>query len=76
MSAHQLTLLAVIGTAVCWGAFALAWLLGAIFYEPKAPGAICEPRPFDQLARITCPYPRLRTAHRSGKVGVPSVVRR
>jgi protein-S-isoprenylcysteine O-methyltransferase Ste14 len=37
MSAHQLTLLAAIGTAVCWGAFALAWLLGAIFYESQAP---------------------------------------
>jgi protein-S-isoprenylcysteine O-methyltransferase Ste14 len=37
MTSHQLTLLAVIGTAVCWGAFALAWLLGAIFYESEAP---------------------------------------
>ena len=37
MTAHQLTLLAVIGTTVCWGAFALAWLLGAIFYESQAP---------------------------------------
>jgi hypothetical protein len=37
VTAHQLTLLAVIGTTVCWGAFALAWLLGAIFYESQAP---------------------------------------
>jgi hypothetical protein len=37
MTSHQLTLLAVIGTAACWGAFALAWLLGAILYEPQAP---------------------------------------
>jgi protein-S-isoprenylcysteine O-methyltransferase Ste14 len=36
MTEHQLTLLAVIGTAACWGAFALAWLLGAILYEPQA----------------------------------------
>jgi protein-S-isoprenylcysteine O-methyltransferase Ste14 len=37
MTPHQLTLLAVIGTAACWGALALTWLLGAIYYEPKAP---------------------------------------
>lgn len=37
MTAHQLTLLAVIGTVACWGAFALAWLLGAIYYESQAP---------------------------------------
>jgi len=29
MTADQLTLLAVIGIAACWGALALAWLLGA-----------------------------------------------
>jgi protein-S-isoprenylcysteine O-methyltransferase Ste14 len=34
---HQLTLLAVIGTAACWGALVLAWVLGAIYYEPQAP---------------------------------------
>jgi protein-S-isoprenylcysteine O-methyltransferase Ste14 len=37
VTAHQLTLLAVIGTAACWGAFALTWLLGAIYYESQAP---------------------------------------
>jgi protein-S-isoprenylcysteine O-methyltransferase Ste14 len=37
MTPHQLNLLAAIGTAACWGAFALAWLLGAIIYEPQAP---------------------------------------
>jgi len=37
MTSHQLALLAVIGTAACWGALALAWLLGAIFYESQAP---------------------------------------
>jgi protein-S-isoprenylcysteine O-methyltransferase Ste14 len=37
MTAHQLTLLAVIGIAACWGALALAWLLGAIYYESRAP---------------------------------------
>jgi protein-S-isoprenylcysteine O-methyltransferase Ste14 len=37
VTAHQLNLLAVIGTVACWGAFALAWLLGAIYYDPQAP---------------------------------------
>jgi protein-S-isoprenylcysteine O-methyltransferase Ste14 len=37
VTTHQLNLLAVIGTAACWGAFALAWLLGAIYYDPQAP---------------------------------------
>lgn len=37
MTSHQLTLLAIIGTAACWGALALAWVLGAIYYEPQAP---------------------------------------
>jgi protein-S-isoprenylcysteine O-methyltransferase Ste14 len=37
VTTDQLTLLAVIGTAACWGALVLAWLLGAIFYEPQAP---------------------------------------
>jgi protein-S-isoprenylcysteine O-methyltransferase Ste14 len=37
MTAHQLTLLAVIGTVACWGAFALAWLFGAIYYQSQAP---------------------------------------
>jgi protein-S-isoprenylcysteine O-methyltransferase Ste14 len=37
MTEHQLNLLAVVGTAACWGAFVLAWVLGAILYEPQAP---------------------------------------
>jgi protein-S-isoprenylcysteine O-methyltransferase Ste14 len=37
VTAHQLNLLAVVGLAVCWGALALAWLAGAIYYEPRAP---------------------------------------
>ena len=32
-----MNLLAVVSLAVCWGAFALAWLVGAIFYESRAP---------------------------------------
>ncbi len=34
---HDLNLLAVIGIAGCWGAVALAWLAGAIFFESQAP---------------------------------------
>jgi hypothetical protein len=37
VTAHQLTLIAVIGTAACWGALALAWLFGAIYYQSQAP---------------------------------------
>jgi protein-S-isoprenylcysteine O-methyltransferase Ste14 len=37
MTEDQLALLAVVGAATCWGAFVLAWLLGAILYEPQAP---------------------------------------
>ncbi|MGH3286826.1 MAG: hypothetical protein ACRDPD_19450 [Streptosporangiaceae bacterium] len=142
MTIHQLTLLAGIGTAACWGALALAWLFGAIYYQSQAPaerirarigtaprthadrdrrrGAEPEqqrghpvgdqvlasvgpqPRragrarlrrcrrhgsravgqrfragardPRAVLARLD--HPRLRIAHRSGNVGVPSVVRR
>lgn len=37
MTTQQVNLLAVIGLALCWGAFALTWLLAAIFYEPQAP---------------------------------------
>jgi protein-S-isoprenylcysteine O-methyltransferase Ste14 len=37
MMMHDLNLLAVAGIAACWGAVALAWLAGAIFYESKAP---------------------------------------
>ena len=32
-----LNLLAVAGLTVCWGALALAWLAGAIYYESRAP---------------------------------------
>jgi protein-S-isoprenylcysteine O-methyltransferase Ste14 len=34
---HDMNLLAVVGLAACWGAVALAWLTGAIYYEPHAP---------------------------------------
>lgn len=34
---HDLNLLAAVSLAVCWGAFALAWLAAAIYYEPQAP---------------------------------------
>jgi protein-S-isoprenylcysteine O-methyltransferase Ste14 len=34
---HALNVLAVVSLAVCWGAFVLAWLAGAIFYESRAP---------------------------------------
>jgi protein-S-isoprenylcysteine O-methyltransferase Ste14 len=34
---HQQDLLATIGLVVCWGAFLLAWLAGAVFYESRAP---------------------------------------
>jgi len=37
MTPHQLNLLAVVAVAGCWGAFALAWLAGAIYYESRAP---------------------------------------
>jgi protein-S-isoprenylcysteine O-methyltransferase Ste14 len=37
VTTHQLTLLTVTGIAVCWGALALAWLFGAIYYESQAP---------------------------------------
>jgi protein-S-isoprenylcysteine O-methyltransferase Ste14 len=30
-------LIAVVGIAACWGALALAWILGAIYYESQAP---------------------------------------
>jgi len=34
---HDLNLLAPVSLAACWGAVALAWLAGAIYYESKAP---------------------------------------
>ncbi len=37
MTQHQLDLLATVSLAVCWGAVALAWLAGAIYYESRAP---------------------------------------
>jgi protein-S-isoprenylcysteine O-methyltransferase Ste14 len=37
VTTHELTLLAGIGSAACWGALVLAWLLGAIHYESRAP---------------------------------------
>jgi protein-S-isoprenylcysteine O-methyltransferase Ste14 len=37
MTQHQLDLAATVGLAVCWGAVALAWLAGAIYYESRAP---------------------------------------
>jgi protein-S-isoprenylcysteine O-methyltransferase Ste14 len=37
MMMPDLNLLAVVSIAACWGAVALAWLAGAIFYESQAP---------------------------------------
>jgi len=37
MTTPQLNLLAVVSLVVCWGAVALAWLAGAIYYESRAP---------------------------------------
>jgi protein-S-isoprenylcysteine O-methyltransferase Ste14 len=37
MMMQDLNLLAVAGIAACWGAVAVAWLAGAIFYESRAP---------------------------------------
>jgi protein-S-isoprenylcysteine O-methyltransferase Ste14 len=37
MTAHQMNLLAVISIATCWGAVALAWLAGTIYYQSTAP---------------------------------------
>jgi len=37
MTMQQLNLLAAVSLAACWGAFALAWLAGAIYYESQAP---------------------------------------
>jgi len=34
---QQLHLLAVVAIAVCWDAFALTWLVGAIYYQSRAP---------------------------------------
>ena len=37
MTTQQLNLLAVISIAACWGAVALAWLAGAIYYQSREP---------------------------------------
>jgi protein-S-isoprenylcysteine O-methyltransferase Ste14 len=37
VTTQSLNLLAVAGIAACWGAVALAWLAGAIFYKSRAP---------------------------------------
>jgi protein-S-isoprenylcysteine O-methyltransferase Ste14 len=37
MMMQDLNLLAVVGLVACWGAVALAWLAGAIYYEAQAP---------------------------------------
>lgn len=37
MMMQDLNLLAVVGLVACWGAVALAWLAGAIYYESQAP---------------------------------------
>jgi protein-S-isoprenylcysteine O-methyltransferase Ste14 len=37
MTTQQLNLLAVISLAACWGAVALAWLAGAIYYQSREP---------------------------------------
>jgi protein-S-isoprenylcysteine O-methyltransferase Ste14 len=37
MTTQQMNLIAVVGIVACWGALALAWLVGAILYEPEAP---------------------------------------
>ena len=34
---QDLNLLAVVGLVACWGALALAWLAGAIYFESQAP---------------------------------------
>ena len=37
MTSQQLDLLAVASLAVCWGAFGLTWLVGAIYNQSRAP---------------------------------------
>ena len=37
MTSQQLDLLALVSLAVCWGAFGLTWLVGAIYNESRAP---------------------------------------
>ena len=44
MTPHQLDLLASISLVTCWGAFGLAWLAGAIFYDSRAPATRARSR--------------------------------
>ena len=37
MRTQPLNVIAVVGLVACWGAVALAWLAGAIYYEPRSP---------------------------------------
>jgi len=37
VTSQQLDLLAVVSLAVCWGAFGLTWLVGAIYNQSRAP---------------------------------------
>jgi len=37
MTARQFDVLATVGIAVCWSAFALTWLGGAIYYQSRSP---------------------------------------
>jgi protein-S-isoprenylcysteine O-methyltransferase Ste14 len=37
MRTQPLNMIAVIGLVACWGAVALAWLAGAIYYESRSP---------------------------------------
>jgi protein-S-isoprenylcysteine O-methyltransferase Ste14 len=37
MRTQPLNMIAVVGLVACWGAVALAWLAGAIYYESKSP---------------------------------------
>lgn len=38
MTQQQLNLVAVVGLAVCWGAFALTWIAGALYNQSRDPG--------------------------------------
>ena len=44
MTPHQVDLLASISLVTCWGAFGLAWLAGAIFYDSRAPATRARSR--------------------------------
>ena len=39
MTPQQLNMLAVVSPAVCWGAFVLTWIAGAIYNDSRAPAA-------------------------------------